>query len=131
MPPMFTRITHKGDILAMASRSKYNNCKTVVNGISFDSKREAERYMELQYLLNERKIQALKCHPVYLLQEAFDRDGKRHRKIEYEADFEYIDQATGKTIVEDVKGWKTEIYKIKKKLFLKNLPENTVFMEIK
>lgn len=115
----------------MASRSKYNNCKTVVNGISFDSKREAERYMELQYLLNERKIQALKCHPVYLLQEAFDRDGKRHRKIEYEADFEYIDQATGKTIVEDVKGWKTEIYKIKKKLFLKNLPENTVFMEIK
>ena len=110
-------------------KSKYKAVKTEINGIEFDSKKEARRYKELKILEKADEIKSLELQPRFLLQEKFKYNGKTVRKIEYVADFRYIDEK-GNTIVEDVKGMKTEVYKIKKKIFLKIYGENLIFKEI-
>ena len=110
-------------------KSKYSAVKTEINGIKFDSKKEARRYKELKILEKADEIKSLELQPRFLLQEKFKYNGKTIRKIEYIADFRYIDEK-GNTIVEDVKGMKTEVYKIKKKIFLKIYGENLIFKEI-
>lgn len=110
-------------------KSKYSAVKTKVDGIKFDSKKEARRYKELKILEKADEIKSLELQPRFLLQEKFKYNGKTIRKIEYVADFRYIDEK-GNTIVEDVKGMKTEVYKIKKKIFLKIYGENLIFKEI-
>lgn len=110
-------------------KSKYSAVKTKVNGIKFDSKKEARRYKELKILEKADEIKSLELQPRFLLQEKFKYNGKTIRKIEYVADFRYIDEK-GNTVVEDVKGMKTEVYKIKKKIFLKKYGENLIFKEI-
>lgn len=115
----------------MARRNKYNAKKTVVDGIEFDSIREADRYCELKLLEKAKEIRNLELQPRFLLQDKFkDKMGTTHRKIEYVADFLYIDN-DGKAIVEDVKGVLTDVYKIKKKMFLKIYDEQYEFREIR
>lgn len=99
--------------------SKYKNIKVEYDGINFDSKKERDRYVELKTLYNYGKIRELKVQPRFTLMKSFMKDGKRVRPIEYVADFMYKDIETGKYIVEDVKSeaTKTDVYKIKKKLF--------------
>lgn len=104
--------------------NKYNAKKTVIDGITFDSKREAKRYAELKLRLQAGEITDLYLQPVYLLQESFDKDDHHFRAIHYKADFEY--KENGKTIVEDSKGFKTDVYKIKRKLFEKVFPDKTI-----
>ena len=87
----------------------------------FDSVKEARRYKELKLLEKAGKISNLELQPHFLLQESFRKNGKTYRKIEYIADFKYIEN--GKTIVEDVKGVQTDVFKIKHKLFEKKYPE--------
>lgn len=94
---------------------KYHSQKTEVDNITFDSKKEAKRYTELKLLQRAGIISNLKLQPRYELQPSFKKHDKTYRKIEYVGDFEY--QMNGETIVEDVKGFKTEAYKLKKKLF--------------
>ena len=101
--------------------SKYHSKKVTYDGITFDSKKEAARYKQLKLLENIGYISELKLQPVYVLQEGFKKNGKTYRKITYRADFEYI--RDGKTFVEDVKGMKTEVYKLKKKLFEYKYPD--------
>jgi hypothetical protein len=60
------------------------------------------------------------------LQDGFKKNGKTYRKIVYKADFEYFDIQQGKVIIEDVKGVKTEVYKLKKKLFEYKYPELSI-----
>lgn len=98
--------------------SKYHNRKTTVNGITFDSKLEAARYSELLVLERGGFISALTCQPKFVLQEAFEHNGKKERAITYVADFKYLDTDTNEWIVEDAKGKRTEVYKLKRKLFL-------------
>ena len=81
--------------------NKYHNKKTVVDNIKFDSKLEANRYSELKLLEKAGQIFDLKLQPRFLLQPSFKYKGKTHRKIEYVADFEYIEN--GQVVVEDVK----------------------------
>lgn len=115
----------------MRSYSKYRAKKTVVDGIEFDSKREADRYCELKLLEKAKEIRDLELQPRFLLQDKFkDKQGNTHRKIEYVADFMYIDKC-GKTIVEDVKGVLTDVYKLKKKMFLKKYDNQYDFREIR
>lgn len=115
----------------MQSYSKYRAKKTVVDGIKFDSKREAERYCELKLLEKAKEIRNLELQPRFLLQDKFkDRHGKTHRKIEYVADFMYINK-DDKKIVEDVKGMMTDVYKLKKKLFLNLYDKEFDFREIR
>lgn len=111
-------------------RSKYNAIKTLVDGIKFDSRKEAKRYQELKLLERAGAIKELELQPRFLLQDKFTLDGVTHRKIEYVADFKFWDSGRRSWIVEDVKGIKTEVYKLKKKLFLKKYGEYYKFYEI-
>lgn len=103
--------------------SKYRSKKVKIDGMVFDSKKEANRYLELKLLVKAKEIRDLELQPRFVLQESFKRKGKTHRAITYIADFKYIDCKTGKTVVEDTKGYRTEVYNIKKKLFLNKYPD--------
>lgn len=109
---------------------KYNAKKTVVDGITFDSKKEAVRYKELKALELVGKIDRLELQPRFVLMDGFRYEGKAIRKIEYIADFLYRDLSTYELVVEDVKGVKTDVYKLKKKLFLKHYGNEYKFKEV-
>lgn len=97
--------------------TKKGKASRTVNGHLFMSKKEAARYQELLKLEKEDKIKDLELQPRFTLQIAFtDNDGNKHRKIEYVSDFSYV--LRGEKIVEEVKGFETDIWKIKKKMFL-------------
>lgn len=108
-------------------KSKYSSAKTNVDGITFDSKKESEFYAELKLRERAGEITHLRLQPRYLLQEAFKYDGKQYREIEYVADFEYIEN--GVTVVVDVKGFRTAVYMIKRKLFLYKYGDKVKFIE--
>lgn len=96
-------------------KSKYRNIKTEINGIKFDSKREAKRYQELMVLMNSGAISDLRLQEDITLQEAYTKpSGERVRAIRYRADFTYL--RDGERVVEDTKGFRTDTYKIKKKM---------------
>jgi len=92
----------------MRKLNKYKAVKTVVDGIKFDSKKEARRYGQLKLLVKAGKISELKLQP------RFDLIVDGTKCGFYKADFEYIEE--GRRIIEDVKGMLTPIYKLKKKL---------------
>lgn len=100
--------------------NKYRNKKVQIDRYVFDSIKEGQRYRELAILERAGKISKLELQPRFLLQESFRKNGKTYRKIEYVADFQYIEN--GKTIVEDVKGMQTDVFKLKHKLFEKKYP---------
>lgn len=107
--------------------SKYHAKKVVVDGIQFDSKREATRYKELLLLERAGVISDLKRQVKFQLIPAqyrpvFDKKTRKwkdrcvERECAYVADFVY--QQDGKTIVEDTKGFKTKDYVLKRKMML-------------
>ncbi len=91
-------------------RHKYNATPQVVDGERFDSTREMVRWRELQLRERDGEIQNLQRQVTYLLEVNGHLVGK------YIADYRYIDVATGQQVVEDCKGYKTQIYQIKRKL---------------
>lgn len=99
--------------------NKYNASKTIVDGIRFDSRAEARRYRELKLLQRAGEIKDLELQPSFLLIERFKYRGKTYRDTRYIADFAYTEVKTGLQVVEDVKGVETEVFRLKKKLFLK------------
>ena len=101
--------------------NKYRNKKVIVDGKEFDSKKEGNRYKELRLLERAGEISNLELQPRFLLQDKFKKNGKTYRKIEYVADFKYIEN--GKKIVEDVKGMQTDVFKLKHKIFEKVYPD--------
>jgi hypothetical protein len=110
-------------------RHKYNAQATEIDGIRFDSKREAERYQELLLLAAAGEIHALSLQPRFELQPSFKREGKTIRAIHYVADFQYVENATDRLIVEEVKGFKgNPVWRLKYKLFLYRYPN--VHLEI-
>lgn len=96
--------------------------KTVIDGITFDSKTEAEYYEYLKSLERDKKIYRLRCHPVFILQEAFEQDGKKYKAIKYIADFAYWDDEEQMNVVVDVKGYAMEDAQLKRKLFAYKYP---------
>ena len=112
-------------------QNKYYNKKCTVNGIIFDSRKEARRYQELLLLERAGVIKSLQRLVKYVLipakYESFERYGKNgqeltpgmkliERECAYVADFVYVED--GKTVIEDTKGMKTKDYIIKRKLML-------------
>jgi hypothetical protein len=87
--------------------TKYGNKKKAVNGITFHSKKEADRYLDLLLLEKCGKIECL------MLQLAFPIIINDIKVFTYKCDFRYVEN--GEIIIEDVKGFKTAIYKLKKK----------------
>jgi hypothetical protein len=114
--------------MAWRSYPKYHSKKTVVDGITFDSKKEADRYIELRLLEKAGEISDLRMQVEYELlptQYGPDRimprgNHKRgpllERAVKYKADFVYTND--GQTVVEDVKGFKTKDYILKRKMML-------------
>lgn len=98
--------------------SKYNSKKTVVDGQKFDSKKEARRYQELLLLEKAGEIKNLSRQVKFvLIPSQRDENGKVvERECSYKADFTYEEGI--KTVVEDVKGYRTKEYIIKRKLML-------------
>jgi len=92
----------------MARRSKYGARKTVVDGIKFDSMAEATRYSVLKIVQASGLISELRLQVPYVI----TVNGKKICR--YVADFVYVEN--GKEVVEDVKGMKTPVYNLKKKL---------------
>lgn len=101
----------------MRNRSKYHSKKVIIDGIKFDSKREGEYYQKLKILLKQGLIKDLELQKEYLLQDKFVINGKTRRKITYRADFSYVSTEDERLHVIDVKGFRTDLYKLKKKLF--------------
>lgn len=122
-----TRMEEIAEVDEPEKKSKYSSAKTDIDGITFDSKKEAEFYAELKLREKAGEISHLRLQPRYLLQEAFKCEGKQYREIEYVADFEYVEG--GETVVVDVKGFKTAVYMLKKKLFLYKYGDKVKFIE--
>ena len=100
---------------------KYGNKKTVIDGIEFDSKKEATRYQELKLLQRAGKISYLSRQVKFTLIPSQRVNGKVvERPVTYIADFKYWDNEEGRHVVEDVKSpaTKTKEYIIKRKLLL-------------
>lgn len=99
-------------------RNKYGNRKTEINGIKFDSKKEAERYLYLRNLERSGEISNLHLQEKFCLQRPYvDSQGRKVERIDYVADFTYI--CDGQLQVEDVKSKvtaKNSVYVLKKKL---------------
>jgi hypothetical protein len=100
----------------MIGRSKYGAKKCIVDGIKFDSKEEAKHYTFLKAMEAQGQITNLELQPEFWLVPSFKLDGKTIRGMKYFADFRFKN-ISGETIVQDVKGFKTETYKIKLKMF--------------
>lgn len=113
------------------TRSKYNNSKCTVDGIAFDSRHEANRYIELKLLQRAGKISELRLQAPFELipaqyeeYERYGKNGKRlkngkrcvEKAVTYVADFVYTEN--GQVVVEDTKGMRTKDYIIKRKLML-------------
>lgn len=106
----------------MAARgSKYHAKKTTIDGIEFDSAKEAKRYAKLRDMERAGKIQGLRLQVPFELVPSFECDGVKYRGMKYVADFVYY--RDGKQVVEDTKGAKTREYLMKKKLmaYLNNI----------
>lgn len=98
--------------------AKYRNKKVEIDGMTFDSKKEARRYQELLLLERAGAIQDLQTQVKYVLIPSQRIKGRVvERECAYKADFVYTEN--GKTVVEDTKGFKTKDYIIKRKLMLK------------
>ena len=109
--------------------SKYRNEKTIIDGITFQSKKEANRYFELKMLQRAGEIFKLEVQPKFEIIEAVRWNGKNLRTRYYIADFAYIE--TGNKTVEDVKSEitrKNPVYTLKRQLFLLKYP-GIVFKE--
>ena len=107
--------------------NKFGALKTVVDGITFDSRGESERYKELKYLEKAGQIRNLKLQVSYDLAPAAIVAGKKKLPLRYIADFTYFDAMKQREVVEDYKGKGgtganagkgilTDVYKIKRHL---------------
>lgn len=97
--------------------NKYGSKKTEIDGVTFDSKKEAKRYQELRILEKAGEIKDLRRQVKFELIPSQRIDGRvAERAVEYRADFVYIQD--GKQVVEDTKGFRTKDYIIKRKLML-------------
>lgn len=117
--------------------SKHKNKKQTIyienKPVTFDSMAEADRYIYLSLRQEAGEISGLICQKKHILQEKFTRNGKKHREIAYTSDFEYNEcLADGRhiSVIEDVKGVKTPLYRLKVKMFLKHHGETVRFLEV-
>ena len=92
--------------------SKYGNHKVEYGGYKFDSKRERDRFIELTLLREKGYIKELRLQVPFVLIEKSRHGGA----IKYIADFVY--KMDGQLVVEDVKGVRTPLYKLKKRLLV-------------
>lgn len=92
------------------ARNKYGAVPTVLDGIRFASKREADRYAQLRLLEIGGHVTNLQLQP------SFDLHAVGGTKVaRYVADFAYRDERTQRLVIEDAKGMKTPVFRLKAK----------------
>lgn len=96
-------------------QNKYKNKKVQYDEMTFDSKKEYSYYLKYKLMEQAGEIHDLKMQVPFTLIETFKLQDKTYRKTIYKADFTFIDKE-GKYHVIDVKGIRTDVYKLKKKL---------------
>lgn len=94
---------------------KYRAHPTVIEGIRFASQREGARYLELRLLEKAGHICELELQPKFPVYVCRRQNGELHEAFRYVADFRYREGADKRLVVEDVKGMRTAIYRLKKK----------------
>ena len=97
-------------------KNKYNNTKVEYKGIKFDSIKEMKHYQLLEYLQKIGEIKELKLQVPYELIPKYKINNKTVRKTTYIADFTYITTKDDKLHIVDTKGFKTDVYRLKKKM---------------
>lgn len=102
-------------------KHKYGATPTRVDGIRFDSKREAERYGELKLLEEAGEIESLQLQPRFQLMAKATVGREKLRAVVYVGDFAYTED--GRQVVEDVKGVETPIWRLKRNMFLWLYPD--------
>lgn len=105
--------------------SKYNSQKITQDGICFDSKDEFKYYEALKDMKAKGLIHSFELQPKFTLIPSFKKNNKTYRAITYIADF-IVYTLDGQEIVIDVKGMKTDVFKIKHKLFEYFYPDKTL-----
>lgn len=101
---------------SLIKSSKYGNKSVTFAGEKFDSKRELARWLELKDLEKRRLISKLRRQVPYQIARAYKIQGKRAvQSKKYIADFVYVNNR-GEQVVEDVKGYRTDVYRLKKHL---------------
>lgn len=106
---------------------KYNAKKTQVNGITFDSKLESDRYQQLLLLEKAGEICDLTLQMEFQIFHGY-RDpetGEKEKSAFYVADFVYLDCKARKWIAEDTKGIETKEFRLKWKLVKQRYPDYT------
>ena len=102
-----------------APRNKYNARRTKIGNITFDSGREAARYLALVEMEQAGEINHLECQPRFKITIGgvpIMMRSKRYpngRQLTYVSDFTYLDVQNQEKVIEDVKGQRTDVYKIK------------------
>jgi hypothetical protein len=102
-------------MIRLRKRSKFGNVKTTIGGNTFDSKREAARYSQLTLMVKAGRIRMLELQPKYPISVPRPDGSGAVKVATYIADFRYFTDS-GRMVVEDVKGAKTPMYRLKKKL---------------
>lgn len=102
--------------------SKYKSKKVKHDGFLFDSMMEHRRYLELKLLCSAKVITDLHVHPIFKLQDKFysNSQKKNIQAITYTADFSYLEN--GEIVVEDVKGFRTAAFNLKRRIFEHQYP---------
>ncbi len=103
------------------------NVKAKVDGITFDSTKEAQFYVYLKSRKRMGQIVDIELQPRFELQPKFKKGKVSHRAINYVADFR-ITHPDGRQEIIDVKGMKTEVFKMKHKMFEYRYPELTLLL---
>jgi hypothetical protein len=112
--------------------SKHNNTRVQHDGIWFDSIVEGRRYLQLKTLERAGVIRNLEVQkPFIVYAGGTDNEGKPIPNIKYLADFTYFDPAVGKTVIEDVKGHATDVFKMKWKLMRDKFKNDPTVMLVK
>lgn len=102
----------------MIRKSKYHAQKIVIDGIKFDSKKESKRYLELKLMEKAGVIKDLQLQVSFMICPKIPTETKG---AYYRADFVYVENE--KKVIEDVKGFKTPEYILKRKLVKWQYPE--------
>ena len=102
-------------------RPKYNNSRPVIDGIKFDSKLEANEYCRLKLLKKAGEIKDFERQVSFVLQATFLFGKRQIRPVRLIVDF-LVTELDGSQTVREAKGVRTQVYSIKKKLFMKQYP---------
>lgn len=111
------------ELTVKPKKNKYNAKKTEVDGITFDSAKEARKYAELRLLQRAGEVTEIELQPKFTLLPGFRYRGKKIQGVTYTADF-LVTYKDGSRQIVETKGYKTRDYILRKKLLLRKIKDD-------